>query len=92
MSRRAVLLCALLSLLLSLPSLLALPRAWPLHDPAVQRSAEAAVAELRTRGVWVADAEISGIATENGHLCFHWIYRYRSRTYTAQPIPLTTCP
>jgi hypothetical protein len=80
-----------LSLLLSTPSLLRLPRVLPFFDPEVRSAAPRALEELRAQGLWLVNVDIRKITQEENKICFQWEHQYTRRGSRSAPELLTTC-
>jgi hypothetical protein len=80
-----------LSILLSIPSILKIPRMVPLASAEVRGAALQAVDMLRSQGIWVVNADLQRIHREEGGICFDWEHRYTARAWTGEPKILTTC-
>jgi len=80
-----------LSVLISVPSLLRLPSTLPLLSAEVRAAAPQAIEELRAKGLWVVNTDLTGITREQNVVCFHWEHRYTKRGYTGPSESITTC-
>ena len=79
-----------LSIILSTPSLVRIPRVLPFLDADVRSAAPKALEELRSQGLWLVNVDILGVEKTNKQICFLWEHRYTSREKSAPEI-LTTC-
>ena len=92
MRNRLLLFCLFaLSLLLSTPSLVRLPRFLPFIHADARRAAVVAIEDLRRQGFWLVNVDLVGIARKTGGVCFLWEERYTSRAGTAPPKLSGTC-
>ena len=80
-----------MSVLMSIPSLLLLPRTLPFKDPDVRRAAPKALEELRSEGLWLINVEMQHVERKGEQVCFTWKHQYRRRGGFAEPEILTTC-
>jgi len=81
----------LLSLLLSIPSIVLIPRYLPFLDAEVRAAAPHALEKLRDRGLWLINVEMQTVERREEAICFIWEHRYRSRSRIEEPEILTTC-
>ncbi len=84
-TRATIILCALLTVMLCIPSFLRIPVLLPFTDATVRTAAVQAVEELRTQGWWMVHAHLTDIQKKDESVCFDWIYRYRSGFDAAEP-------
>jgi hypothetical protein len=80
-----------LSLFLSLPSLIRLPRVLPFLHADVRAGAPKALETLRSQGIWLVNIDLVSIQREESQICFTWSHRYSSREGKSPPEILTTC-
>ncbi len=80
-----------LSIVLSIPSLLRIPRVLPFLDPEVRAAAPQALEMLRSQGFWLVNIDIHDIEAREGQICFLWEHRYSSRKGRAPAAIITTC-
>ncbi|MDD5055187.1 MAG: hypothetical protein PHZ00_02870 [Candidatus Peribacteraceae bacterium] len=78
--RHTILLCVALSLLFCVPFIPRLPLSMAFFSSSVRNVSPRAVREIRTRGLWLVNADLTEIRRDGGSIGFSWIYRYRSRT------------
>jgi len=76
---RIITTCAILTLLLSIPSLMRTKIMLPFLESEVRTKAPLAIEELRKEGIWVVNAELTSITKEDEKTCFHWEHRYTQR-------------
>jgi hypothetical protein len=85
------------SLLISIPSILRIPRFIPFLRADVRSLAVESVDMLRGHGMWVINADVRSVRemaseqteTDNEILCMEWEYRYRSR-FGDLPVEIVT--
>lgn len=80
-----------LSLLLSAPSIVLIPRYLPFLDSEVRAAAPHALEKLRSHGLWLINIEMQSTERRDGEICFTWEHRYRARERIEDPEILTTC-
>lgn len=81
----------LLSLLLSTPSIVLIPRYIPFLNAEVRSAAPLALEELRKDGLWLINVEMQSVVRKEEGICFTWEHRYRARGRIEEPEILTTC-
>lgn len=91
MKARLLLSLTALTIALSMPSLLRIPRVLPFLDPEVRAAAPQMLEELRARGLWLVNVDIESVTKEDEKWCIHFVHRYTSRKGTRAPEPITTC-
>ncbi len=92
MSQRiAVIACVVLTILFSIPFLIAMPSVAPFLSADVRHAAPEAVSQLRERGIWLVNATFDHIERHDDRICFVWKHAYRSRSIARDPEFLTTC-
>lgn len=84
-SRTTIILCAVLTIFLCIPSLLRISLLLPFKDATVRSAAIEEMAQLRQKGWWMVNADFTNIDTQENTICFDWIYRYRSGFDEAPP-------
>ncbi|MBU2213235.1 hypothetical protein KKC44_02765 [Patescibacteria group bacterium] len=90
MNKRTII-CIILTLLLSAPSLNRIPRMLPFFDAEVRAKAPHGVEELRKQGIWVVNTKLQSIQKQETSTCFTFEHRYRSRGSVADPEEITIC-
>ena len=80
-----------ISFLLSIPSLVLIPRYLPFLDVEVRNAAPKALEELQRDGLWLINTEMQNVERREGSICFTWKHQYRKRGGFADPETLTTC-
>src|SRR3989344_6861918 len=68
-----------LSLILSTPSLMRIPRMLPFLHADVREAAPKALTMLRTQGLWLVNIDLQKVERTPDSICFLWEHRYTSR-------------
>lgn len=79
------------SLLLSVPSIVRIPRFMPFIKADVRAAAPKAMDELRSMGLWLVNVDMKSIERKGDDICFTWIHQYRSRSEVYESEDITTC-
>ena len=90
-NHRLLLSLAALTIVISMPSLLRIPRVLPFLRTEVRAAAPAVLQELRSQGLWLVNADLLGIEESNGILCFTFEYQYRGGGTSSAPRIITPC-
>lgn len=80
-----------LSIVMSLPSIVRIPRMLPFLDPAVRAEVPGMLDQLRAEGLWLVNTDLVGIQGKERGICFIWDHRYTSRRGRWPPAPIFTC-
>jgi len=91
MHSRILLSLLTLSLILSAPSLMRIPRMLPFLHTDVREAAPKALTMLRTQGLWLVNIDLQKVERTPDTICFLWEHRYTSREMRGTPETLTTC-
>lgn len=91
MNTRLCLSLTALTLALSMPSLMRLPRMIPFLQSDVRAAAPQMLKELRAQGLWLVNTDLAGIEDTAEGLCFTWEYRYRGHGGIKDLRIITTC-
>jgi hypothetical protein len=91
MRHRAVLLCAALTLVFSLPLLPDLSVSAKFLDSDVRAAAPRALKVLQEQGYWIVHMKLTDITTQDSGVCFAWEHHYRARGRVEEMEPVTTC-
>ena len=91
MNYRLLLSLLSLTLALSMPSLMRLPRIIPFLQPEVRAAAPRMLDELRSQGLWLVNTDLMEIENTADGLCFTWEYRYHGHGGIKDPRIITTC-
>ena len=91
-SRQAIILCVVLTVLFSLPSLAKVEAVFPLYvSSEVRKAAPQALEKLRSQGLWLVNVKLVGIGEHEDEICFEWEHRYSGRTGKDTAEWITTC-
>ena len=88
---RTTLSLLILSLALSIPSLMRLPRVLPFLYSDVRAAAPKMIEDLRSRGLWIVNVDLEEIRRGQNAVCFYWSHNYTARNRTDDSEPITTC-
>ena len=92
MIQKSILLSLLiLSLVLSTPSLMRIPRMLPFLHADVREAAPKALDMLRSEGLWLVNIDLRKIERTAEGICFEWEHHYTSRETKGNPEILSTC-
>lgn len=80
-----------ISLFLSTPSIIRIPRVFPFIHAEVRSAAPKAIEQLRSQGLWLSNAELEGIQITDAGICFEWLHRYRRPQGLEKREYITTC-
>ena len=80
-----------ISVFLSLPSIIRLPRLLPFAKAEVRAAITPAMQELRNQGLWLVNVDIEKIERQDEEICFIWNHEYRSREKVYPEELITTC-
>lgn len=80
-----------LALLLSIPSIVRIPRVLPLLRSNVRAAAPEALEELRSKGLWLVNTDLINVEWRDHAICFLWEHRYTSREGKDPAEILPTC-
>jgi hypothetical protein len=89
-----ILICIILTIIFSIPSLIKVPMMMPFLDAEVRAKAPQAIEKLRKEGIWVVNAELIKITKEQDKTCFHFSHEYKgkdSRFRIPDSEQLTSC-
>jgi len=89
-----IIICALLTILFSLPSILKISTVLPFLDAEVRAKAPIAIQNLRKEGVWLVNTKLISITREEDKTCFHFDHKYTKRNpgfLIPDSKALTTC-
>ena len=80
-----------LSILLSIPSMLRIPRFFPFVSADVRAAFPEAQRTLEEQGLWLVNIDLLGVKKDETEICFLWGHRYTSGRGTARPEEIKTC-
>jgi hypothetical protein len=89
--RRLLITFAFVSLLLSIPSMLRIPRFFPFVSADVRAAFPEAQRTLEEQGLWLVNIDLLGVKKDETEICFLWGHRYTSRKGVTQPEEIKTC-
>ena len=88
---RTCIILLVLSIALSAPSLMRLPRVLPFLHADVRASAPKMLDDLRLRGLWLVNVDLEEVRRGQNAICFYWTHNYTARNRTENSEPITTC-
>jgi|TARA_B100001971_G_C18260020_1_gene585847 hypothetical protein len=84
-----IVICLVLTIAFSIPSILKIPMMMPFLDSAVRAKAPQAIENLRKEGIWMVNTELKSVTKEEDQTCFHFEHTYTLDNRTRKPNPKT---